>query len=438
MNTSNLNTQRIIAGLKESFHKPYKFLFPTLYTIVSFYFFFKEKETIFSYFNTLPFYAYLEIAITLFFYLLYFMGLLGIITFIGFPLSSFKIEQNFKRSKLVNAVGETPIVLRKYKDRKTNNTIFILLHNGITIESLDNKVGELSLALKSSIVSMEYGEKMDTIIVEAKPYRKLPKMIRWKNEYLPEKDYILALGESQTGIEFVNLNIYSHLLFGGTTNSGKTGLLKLVAIQALMKGHTVIIADFKYGLNFNTLWKKHCSFITTREELNDTLSELIRIMHSRMELLKQTECEDIIAYNQKNNTPMKRIILACDELTEGLSLTDGNTKEDEKIVKGIQEKLSTLARLSRATGIQLVLSLQRPSADILNGQIRSNMNYKACTICDSNLSMIVLDNTDAAHKIGKAAKGRFLSNIPTLFQAYYLGKDEEQECFSYIDTHHNS
>lgn len=48
----------------------------------------------------------------------------------------------------------------------------------------------------------------------------------------------------------------------------------------------------------------------------------------------------------------------------------GVAKEEKQIYEQIEGKLSTLARLSRATGINLFMGVQRPDANVLTGQIK--------------------------------------------------------------------
>ena len=58
--------------------------------------------------------------------------------------------------------------------------------------------------------------------------------------------------------------------------------------------------------------------------------------------------------------------------------------------------LSSLARLSRATGINLCVGVQRPDANVLTGQIKNNIPVRICgRFADKPASEIVLGTTDA-------------------------------------------
>ena len=122
------------------------------------------------------------------------------------------------------------------------------------------------------------------------------------------------------------------------------------------------------------------------------------------------------------NLPLPRIVLAIDEISDLLS-KDGLTKEEKTVIQTIEAHLCSLARLARATGIHLLIGTQRPSADVIPGQLRSNISYKVCGIADNNLSMIILDNTDAS-KIPKDAHGQFITNMGESFRAYWFDEKD--------------
>lgn len=85
----------------------------------------------------------------------------------------------------------------------------------------------------------------------------------------------------------------------------------------------------------------------------------------------------------------------------------------------IDHLLRTLARTSRAAGIHLILGFIRPSADLLDGQIKNNLLWRACGyFADPAASRIVLDN-DKATELPPEVKGRFIIGEEET-QVYYL------------------
>ena len=118
---------------------------------------------------------------------------------------------------------------------------------------------------------------------------------------------------------------------------------------------------------------------------------------------------------------MAAVIFAVDEVAEILDKTGLDKAEKEQVAR-IERSLSTIARLGRAFGIHLLLATQRPDANILSGQIKNNIAYRVCGRADNVLSMIILDNTDAANQIPSDARGRFINGDGTVFQGYWFNE----------------
>lgn len=149
------------------------------------------------------------------------------------------------------------------------------------------------------------------------------------------------------------------------------------------------------------------------------LDMLVSTLESRKKLFKDIGCPNLDEYCKATGACIPRYIFACDEVAEVLDKA-GLTKEQKERVGQIENKLSVIARQGRAFGIHLILSTQRPDANIIPGQIRSNLDYRVCGRADAILSQIILDNTAAAEQIPKDARGRFLLHDGTIFQAYWF------------------
>lgn len=245
----------------------------------------------------------------------------------------------------------------------------------------------------------------------------LPPLLRWKDEYLSPKNYVLTLGESLLGPVEVDLNKIPHILLGGSTGSGKSVLLKLLLMQALHKGAEIFIADFKGGVDFPKIWHYKCWMCFNEQDLLQMLTDLVAELERRKALFLAAGCANIDEYNVTGNEHLKRWVFGCDEVAEVLDKT-GRSKEDKELLTKIENKLSTIARQGRAFGIHLILATQRPDATIIPGQIKNNMDFRVCGRADNVLSQIILDNTSAADQIPKDARGRFITGDGTVFQAY--------------------
>ena len=150
----------------------------------------------------------------------------------------------------------------------------------------------------------------------------------------------------------------------------------------------------------------------------------------RTELLLAAGCVDIDEYNSESTKKLKRIFLALDEAAELLD-KDGLKKSTDgeklELLKEIEQKLTSLSRTGRAFGIHMVFATQKPSATIINGQIKSNLEARMCGSSDNILSQMVLDNNCASEMIPSGSKGVFIDQSRIMFKAYLL--DEENLSF---------
>lgn len=346
-------------------------------------------------------------------------GTAVILIFFGTPLGMNKATSELQRIGLTNSAGETPILTSKFKDEKQHNvTIFEFDGVGIPLTEWEDKRQRIEAAFNVHIVKLAEGKNKRSILLYTVPADvALSNHIEWGDELLINDSSTLVLGKSHMGNVTVNLSKIPHILLGGSTGSGKSVLLKLLLMQAVKKDAVVIIADFKGGVDFPSVWHSRCKMCFDEDHLVEILTELVEELQRRKGLLRENECNNIDEYNERTCKALQRYIFACDEVAEILDKT-GLTKKQKDKVNLIESKLAVIARQGRAFGIHLILATQRPDANILSGQIKNNIDCRVCGRADNVLSQIILDNTDAAELIPKDAAGRFLLHEGTIFQAY--------------------
>ena len=368
------------------------------------------------------------VMLAIFHHLLLFYLVVGggaLLVLLLYPMDRKAAQEEFQRIGLTNSAGETPYLLRKERDKGNPRvTVWVFEPNGISLKEWQDKQAKIETALNLTITDLRYSKGKRQIWLYAVPAESdLPEMLVWKDEYLSDKSFVLTLGEGFTGPVTVDLAKIPHILLGGSTGSGKSVLLKLLLMQSLKKGAVVCIADFKGGVDFPKAWRQKCHMCFDEQDLLDLLTTLVDELERRKAFLSETSYSNIEEYNQGTGEHLARYIFACDEIAEVLDKT-GMDNARKKQIGQLETKLSTIARQGRAFGIHLILATQRPDADILNGQIRNNLDCRICGRADAILSQIILGNGDAAEKIPKHARGRFLLHDGTLFQAYWF--DEAQ------------
>ena len=332
-----------------------------------------------------------------------------------------KYSKAFQMVGLINKVREEPIYLEQ---KMTDNNFFIIRFNsvGIGIEKWKDKKQEIESALDISISKIKIGNKNTEIIIEGMKGKfdySMP--IYWKNSYLTPRNSLI-LGESMGKQISVELDVYPHILLGGSTGSGKTNLLKLLLMQCIKKDYAVYIADFKGKVDFSYKWDKYCHFMTTIEDVISNLDGICKELLDRQIIFGSKGYKDIDIYNEQEENKLQHIVFACDEVAE-LMDTTGYNKEEKNKIAIVQRKLGMIARLGRAFGIHLLLATQRPSVDVINGAIKNNISARICGRAEKTLSQIILDNIDASDMIDPDIQGMFVNQDGEVFKAYLFNDD---------------
>lgn len=343
----------------------------------------------------------------------------------GHPLKALKMNRAFLRIGFTNSVGIPPTLL--YVTRDTSKYItFICISDGIPLDYwIDKQLAlenALNLTIESISASSEYTNR-----IRIKAYKGryvFPEKIEWNSSYLSYDSSELVMGEQLTGQFSISLNDYPHILIGGATGSGKSVLLKSLLMQCVCHKNEVYIIDFKGGIDYFPIWHVCCNIVTDYSSLISALKKVTDELQARKKVLLDAQVANIDEYNLLYPAPMQRIIIAFDEVAEALDKSGLGKTEKEQILK-IESYLSTIARTGRAMGIHLILATQRPDANILTGQIKSNINYRICGRADNVLSQIILDTAIADDKIPKDAKGIFINQDNVVFKGYIFDENEE-------------
>lgn len=411
--------ERIKAGIDRIYEKPVFLSIPLLYFIALVYITYMGVE----YFKiSLLKYIFVFIIIVLLL-----IGICYIVKLIGTPIKAKKIEKSLNNIGFTDNSGDVPILLSQKKNK--NGIILEFYSKTLPLSEYEKYKEKIETALNLKIISINIGKDMRHVIINAvNSSNEKNDIICWNDKYLSDKDFELVLGESDFQIESVDIAVTPHILIGGGTGSGKSKLLKLILMESIKKGAKVYLADFKGGIDYPSVWHKQCEIITEQDKFENQLSMILEIMKERRHMLVESATSNIGEYNEKTNSIVPRIIIACDEIAEVLDKT-GLNKNEKELVNKIESKLSTIARQGRAFGIHLILATQRPDAEILKGQIKNNISYRICGRADKILSQIILDTPLGANMISPNEQGMFLTNTGVLFKAYYV----EDECLKGVD-----
>lgn len=361
-------------------------------------------------------------------YLAYYCGLISPLIYLKIISGingNKKYEGKFKQLNFYGIDKKLPFLINKYKDEFGLDVL--TFQAAISIEKWRSNIKDLEVVLNVSIVDIEPGNRKDRVILKTIPGTiEIPELINWDDKYINPKDGVVVVGKNAVRDITVDLNKTPHVLSAGETGSGKSVTLRCMLWQLISKGAKCFMIDFKGGVEFGKAYEEYGQVITDKDEALKVLQMLTKENELRLKLFREMEVKNLKEFNQKTHKNLCRIAVVVDELAELLDKT-GLDKDDKEKLSLIEKELSTLARLSRATGINLLLGVQRPDAKVITGQIKTNVPVRICgRFADSSASEIVLSNTKAKDLPDKKGRFMFKAGAETQeFQAFYFDDDRD-------------
>ena len=301
--------------------------------------------------------------------------------------------------------------------------------SGIPLDDWKKIRGQLEVSFKKEIYSIERDKEDITVIIVFVIEKNLPKFIPWDDKHLIDGAKF-AIGESYKGPIIWDASTMPHGLIAGSTGSGKTGILRCIIHQAIKKYWNINVLDFKGGGDFTDVEREAAEkyrdlekgygtiLISDPKKARDLLMALTIEAKGRLEIFKKAGVANIDEYNQSGQGHFVPRLVVIDEAAELLDVKPKD-KAEKEMYSEIDHDLRTLARTTRAAGIHILMNLIRPSADVLDGQIKNNLLWRACGyFSDPSASRIVLDN-DRATQLPTEIKGRFIVGDEET-QVYYM------------------
>ena len=227
----------------------------------------------------------------------------------------------------------------------------------------------------------------------------------WKRWKRPENTLAVPIGEDRLGnlviLDFSSSNC-PHLLVAGTTGSGKSEALNTILFGLTRHYKTselqLILVDPK-GTELTPFegspylkgpigWDDQDSI----QLLKDAVEEMQR----RNQLFRAAGKRNIVEYNSEA-TDAQRLPWWIVVLDEYADLT-----HDPQSKKEIEAELKRLAQKARSAGIHVIIATQKPSAEVISTNIRSNLPAQlALRVKSATESRVVIDESGAENLNGK-------------------------------------
>jgi len=195
---------------------------------------------------------------------------------------------------------------------------------------------------------------------------------KWKGFYSDQLS--VPLGEDRYG-KIVAINFSSsnspHLLIGGTTGSGKSEALNTI-LQGMIRyySETSLRLHLVDPKGTELLEFENCPHLVgdigwDSDDAILILQNAVDEMQKRYRAFKNSKTRTLKDFNSKVNKGLPWWVIVLDEYA------DLTSELEEK--KKIEMSLKRLAQKGRACGIHVIIATQKPSAEVISTNLRSNL-----------------------------------------------------------------
>lgn len=295
--------------------------------------------------------------------------------------------------------GEVPPYFL-YEEQLSEYATSLTFNTLVPLSTWQSKKEVLEMYLDNIILDIRQSRTNQRIIQLILENKSIPAQIDWDDSYIDKEKNILNIGIGSYGVVGMSLESQAHAFVAGETGSGKSNIMKCLIHQAIVKGYAVKLIDFKRGVSFSS-FAKDLEIYYDYDEAKKVLELMVHETRKRLDMFRELGVDNFKDYNAHSNTKMKRTVIFIDELAELLKI------RDREMSHALNDSIETLTRLSRATGIHLIMGIQRPDSTIISGQIKNNVSFRVCgRFVDIEPSRIMLGDMSASSLPN--IKGRFL------------------------------
>lgn len=269
-----------------------------------------------------------------------------------------------------------------------------------------------------------------------------------------EKPLYISLGKDITGrAHFCNLGKAPHMLIAGTTGSGKSVSIHAIITSLLFRNSPenlkfMMIDPKRVELTlYNKIPHLLTPVITDPKKAILALKWAAKEMSRRYDVLEKNSARDIESYHRNVLAPaldkVKKSKGKSDESPEGLPETmpfiviviDELADIMQTYPRELESAIVRLAQMSRAVGIHLILSTQRPSVNVITGLIKANIPTRVALQVASQIDSRTILDQPGAEKLLGAGDMLYLGGDmakPVRLQSAYISETEVKGVANYL------
>lgn len=207
----------------------------------------------------------------------------------------------------------------------------------------------------------------------------------------------VSLGLDVSGRPIVaDISRMPHVLIAGQTGSGKSvcinAFLASILFRASPNEVKLIMVDPKRVelTHYNGIPHLLSPVIVEPEKVISALRWIMAEMDRRYKLFSEAGARNIDSYNEMSGfQALPYIMLFIDELADIMLFSPVE----------VEDAITRIAQMSRATGIHMVLATQRPSVDVITGLIKANIPARIAFAVASQVDSRVILDTQGAEKL---------------------------------------
>jgi S-DNA-T family DNA segregation ATPase FtsK/SpoIIIE len=259
------------------------------------------------------------------------------------------------------------------------------------------------------------------------------------------KPLTMALGRGISGkAVFGNLAKMPHCLVAGTTGSGKSVTIHSMIASLLYRNgpddlKLILIDPKRVELTlYNKIPHLLTPVITDAKKTILALKWAAKEMDRRYDILETESVRDIESYhnniwNSSKNTS-KDGVDAIDRLPYIVIIIDELADIMSSYPRELEAAIVRLAQMSRAVGIHLIISTQRPEVNIITGLIKANIPTRVALKVSSQIDSRTILDAGGAEKLLGAGDMLYSSGEaqPERLQSAFISEGEVKKVVKYL------